>query len=254
MVEMIRMTQAINCILASRRYLLRYVPGADMTDVGPVKCIRYAKPMSWETEAFFAVDQEPGVVVAAVRAYKPGPHLIAAYTGSPERVTAVYSDLGYTTTPKEPTETVMERTLESAEEAAERYPVRVARIDSDGGLPCAAGGRHWTTREELTDPAIRCYYIDAGGRVVCWGKCGSLCSAAIRHVWGVHTERDHRRRGFASALMRRIHADAAGTTEKVLLEASPMGDLLYRALGYEALAYKLKFVPKDLHAGTAASP
>lgn len=54
--------------------------------------------------------------------------------------------------------------------------------------------------------------------------------------------------------MRRIHADAAGTTEKVLLEASPMGDLLYRALGYEALAYKLKFVPKDLHAGTAASP
>ena len=59
----------------------------------------------------------------------------------------------------------------------------------------------------------------------------------------LRTHEDYRRRGIASALMGRVHADAAqrGATRSVIM-ASPMGEKLYAALGYKVAGYHQSFV------------
>ena len=56
----------------------------------------------------------------------------------------------------------------------------------------------------------------------------------------------NRRRSVATALMNRLHVDAAesGAGQSVVM-ASPMGVPLYTKLGYAVVAFIQKFVPED---------
>ncbi len=216
-----------------------------MLDVGPLKCLHYDKPIYWETDAFMAIGVEPNEVIAAVQAYQPGPHLLGVYTLEPESVIAMYTLLGYKTVPTEPMEVVMAKSLKSLKLLPLSYPVRRVETLADVDLFNAELGHERMHPDHLQDPMLSYYYVPLDGKAVCQGRTFSPSSAAI-HVAGLFTHPDYRRRGLATALMNRIHADAAdaGAFDSVLV-AMPMGISLYKRLGYEVLTYVHKFVPKD---------
>jgi GNAT superfamily N-acetyltransferase len=237
-------------VSAANTRILKYVPGARTMTVGPLYCIHYERPLWWETDAFQVIDVEPDEVLEHIRAYRPGPHLIAVITIEPDAVIAPHAALGYKTVPNEPVETVMARRFDAFSAAAEsRFPVQQVRSENQRQFYNSVidvDDPHCQIRpEELADPEIRYYYVEQDGRCVCNAR-AILPELRALNIEPLSTHPDYRRRGIATALMNRIHTDAAqlGAGQSVIV-ASQMGIALYSTLGYRVVCYIQKLVPMN---------
>lgn len=189
----------------------------------------------------------PEQVISTVRAAHPGPHLVGVVTSDPEGITSAYAALGYKTIPSEPVEIVIARSLRDFVPAEERWLVQRARTEAQRQFfnsDIDANDAHGQMRpEELHDPIVRRYFVELDGRCVCKGT-AILPKPAGLTIEPLGTDSGHRRRGIATALMNRLHAEAAESgVEQSVIVATAMGAALYGTLGYETVGYIQKFVP-----------
>jgi len=224
-------------------------PGVVTQDVGPLRWTHYDIPAWWESDYFSAVDVAPAEVIRLVMACQPGPHLIGVVTNDPKGVLAPYAELGYKTVPNEALETIMARSLESFGRGEERYPVQLVETEEQrrfyNTMISPDDGHGQMQAEDLEDPSLLHYFVERDGLCVCYAKAILATSAAVV-VEPLGTRPEFRRRGIATALMNRLHADAANHGAKLsVIDASAMGVLLYTNLGYHTVAYIQKFVPQD---------
>jgi ribosomal protein S18 acetylase RimI-like enzyme len=229
----------------------RAKPGVTNREIGPVQWTHYDKPVWWETDYFGAVDAEPAEVIRIVRECQPGPHLIGVVTTDPDGILAAYAELGYQTVPSERLETIMARNLLGCGRVKERYPVQLVQTEQQrclyNTMISADDGHGQMQPDELGDPSLRHYFIEMDGLSVCYAKVIQSTPIALV-VEPLGTREGYRRRGIATALMNRLHADAAeGGAELCVINASSMGVLLYTTLGYEIVAYIQKFVPRGFN-------
>lgn len=244
--ELIR--QAVDIAFLARTRMLHYVVGARAFQHGPLRGFHYDKPLWWETDAFLVAELEPADVVRLVREYNPGPHLIGVMTPTPEEIVPAYSALGYQTTPGEPLEIVMMRSLiDYSPVANPPYSVQVVTTEEECQFYNSAidpdDGHCRINPEELEDRNIRYYFVEQDGLCICTARVVLPTDEAVT-VEPLETHPDYRRRGIARSLMDQVHYDAAvqGAQKSVII-ASTMGEKLYAALGYEIIAYIQKFVP-----------
>jgi GNAT superfamily N-acetyltransferase len=221
--------------------------GTTVQHVGPVRWVHFEKPLWWESDSFRAFDVEPAEVVRIVKSCEPGPHLIRVVTTDPEGVIAPYAQVGYKT--NGPLETIMARGLMGFVPGEERYPVQCVQSEAQRHIYNSMidpEDPHGQMRpEELADPTLRHYFVELESLCVCYAKAiRSVPRVVIVEPLG--TREGYRRRGIATALMNRLHADAAeGGVEHSVLHASPMGVPFYTAIGYQTVGYVQKFVPQD---------
>jgi GNAT superfamily N-acetyltransferase len=159
--------------------------------------------------------------------------------------------LGYEPLSTDVDETVMARSLVGLTPGEERYPVQCVRTEAQRRFYNSAFDPHLDPddphgpmkEEELHHPGLRHYYVEMDGQCVGQAK-AILPPVAAVVVEPLGVKEGYRRRGIATALMNRLHADAArdGAQRSVII-ASPMGVPLYTRLGYEVVAYIRKFVP-----------
>lgn len=237
---------AMEAIHAATDHTSRYTASMSIGMVGPLRHVHYDKPL-WEiTDYFQAIRVPPEEVVRTIKDFNPGPYHLGVITTDPEAAIAAYAPLGYKPA-RWAAEPVMVRSLagfvleeprflvQQAEDEAQRVLFNSV-IDADD--PHGQMGP-----QELHDAHIRFYLVEQDNKCVCNGKAIQPFPAAVV-IEPLRTHEDYRRRGIASALMGRVHADAAqgGATRSVIM-ASPMGEKLYAALGYEVVGYHQSFLP-----------
>ncbi len=239
----------MNVVFHAIAYTFKYVPGASVFEIGPLRGYHYEQPIWWETDAFQAFDVEPEKVIETIRDYRPGPHLIGVLTTDPKGIIPSYAELGYKTVPSEPLETVMTRSLKDSVFGKECHAVQLVQTEQQrqfyNSVIDTDDPYGQMRPEELEDPMLRYYYVEKDGKCVCNGKAILPFKTAV-NVEPLGTHPDYRRRGIATALMNRLHADAEKSgVEQSVIVATAMGVSLYRTLGYQAIACIQKFVPKD---------
>ena len=126
---------------------------------------------------------------------------------------------------------------------------------TDMGVPLDAPAldaafRDWL-RETLPAGIYRAWVVESDGEIVAGGGITILpwppgprySSGRLAFVYNVYTEPAHRRRGLARQIMDAIHAwcREAGIAS-VALNASPDGQPLYEALGYEVSSAPMMFL------------
>ena len=225
------------------------VPGAGVTRQGILRHIHYETPLWWETDAFHTFHTQPSDVVEAVRSCQPGPHLIAVVTTDPDGIVNDYAALGYKTVPNEPVETIMVRSLKPYTLGTERYCVQRVQTEEQRRFFNSVideGDPHGQMKAaEVSDPAVRYYYIELEDKCVCHAK-AILPFPDTVVIEPLETDPHYRRRGLATAVMNRLLAAAVATgAERSVILATAMGVALYSTLGYEVIAYIQKFVPQD---------
>jgi GNAT superfamily N-acetyltransferase len=225
--------------------------GERVTYIGPVRWVQLGRPRGWVTDVFRAIEAEPEEVVRVIRSCRPGPHVIRVWTADPAGSIARFAALGYEPLSTDVDETVVARSLVGLTPGEERIPVLCVRTEEqrrfynstfDPGID--PDDPHGPMKEaELHDPRLRHYYVEMDGQCVGQAK-GILPPVAAVVVEPLGVKEEYRRRGIATALMNRLHADAVQEgAERSVIIASPMGVPLYMRLGYEAVAYIRKFVP-----------
>jgi GNAT superfamily N-acetyltransferase len=244
MPHVINLDQITDILAASRPE-----PGITVRDVGPVRWVHFDPPRWWETDSFRVIDVKPADAVRIVHSCKPGPHLIRVVTTNPEGVIPGYEALGYKTVPEERLETLMARSLIGFVPVEERHLVQRVETDRQRRVfnsmidPDDPHGQ--MSAEQLDDPTLRHYFVELDGLCVGYVKAIFPTRTAVI-VEPLGTRAEYRRRGIATALMNRLHAEAAAAgAEQSIVSASPTGVPFYPTVGYGVVAYVQKFVPRD---------
>jgi GNAT superfamily N-acetyltransferase len=228
-------------------------PGTRTTAVGPLLWFHLDRPFGWATDVFRAIEVEPVEVVRAIQSCGPGPHLIRTWTTDLESSVPGYAGLGYRALPPETVETIMARSLVGFIPGEERYPVQRVRTEEQRRVYNTAfdpaldpDDPHGPIKaEELGNLALRHYFVELDGQCAGYARAILPLSSAVM-VEPLWTRPEYRRRGIATALMNRLHAEAAeGGAAQGVIMASPMGVPLYTRLGYEIVAFVQKFVPAE---------
>ncbi len=213
------LSESVAAYFEAKRLLFQDTPDFRLLDAGPLKC--FHKHPNWpEVDAFYALDVSPAEAVAAIRDYQPNArHMLTVFTSAPEALTDAYQELGYAMLPNN--QPFMIKSPLAMQSADEQVAVQVRQT-----------------------PTTTDYWIEADGQPVCWGKSIATSKHAI-YVLGMETLPAFRRRRFATAVLQRIHADAAqnGATQSVLC-STPSGFPLYLSAGYSVLAQMQAFGPK----------
>lgn len=237
---------AMEAIHAATDYTSRYTEGMSIGKAGPLRHVHYDKPL-WEiTDYFQTIQVPPEEVVRTIKDFKPGPHHLGVVTTDPEAAIAAYVPLGYRPA-RWAAEPVMVRSLVGFVPEESRCPVQQAEDEAQRALfnsVIDADEPHGQMGpQELHDARLRFYFVEQDSKCVCHGKAIQPFPEAVV-IEPLRTHEEYRRRGIASALMGRVHADAAerGAMRSVIM-ASPMGEMLYAALGYEVVGYHQSFVP-----------
>ena len=238
----------MDVVFHATAHTFKHTDGAAVFEFGDLRGYHYDDPLWWETDSFQVIDMAPRDAVGAIQSYGPGPHLIGVVTTDPESVIPPYGELGYKTVPEEPLETVMAMNLSESVPTNEQHPVQLVRTEKQRLLFNSAiepDDPHGQMRsEELEDPVVSYYLVEKDGQCVCNGKVISPFPTAIT-VEPLATHPGYRRRGIATSLMNRVHADAVDRSVKQsVIVASVMGVPLYTTLGYHVVAYIQKFVPE----------
>ena len=239
---------AADVVFRATTLSFKHTPGATVFEFGALRGYHYDRPLWWETDSFQVIDLDPREAVKTIRSYRPGPHLVGVVTRDPESFVHPYRELGYKTVPAEPLETVMALDLSKSVPKNAQHAVQLVQTEQQRLLYNSVidpDDPHGQMRpEELEDPALCYCYIEKDGQCVCSGKAIRPLPDAIT-VEPLGTQPGYRRRGMATSLMNRVHADAASRqVERSVIVASGMGVPLYAELGYEVVAYIQKFVPE----------
>jgi len=237
---------AIEVIHAATVHTCRYTENMSIGKAGPLWHVHYDKAL-WKINDYFQTIQvPPEEVVQTIKDFKPGPHLIGVITTDPEAAIAAYAPLGYKPA-RWAAEPVMVKSLAGFVPEEPRFLVQQAEDEAQRALfnsVIDADDPHGQMGpQELHDARLRFYFVEQDSKCVCNGKAIQPFPEAVV-IEPLRTHEDYRRRGIASALMNRVHADAAqeGATRSVIM-ASPMGEKLYATLGYEVAGYEQSFVP-----------
>ena len=216
--DTLTLSEAVAAFFEAKRVQLQEMPECRLLDVGPLKCI-HNHPRWPEVDGFYALDVPPAEVVRVVQDYGPDArHMITAFGSSSVSLQEAYRELGYQLIPW-------------------AEPFMVKRLSKQQQLDntIAVQMRHMQGKRD--------YWIEEDGHSVCRGA-SILTSAKAVYVSGMNTLPAYRRRGLASVILNRIHADAlTNGASYSILGSSPMGFPLYEARSYDVLAYMQAFVP-----------
>lgn len=214
------LSEAVAAFFEAKKVQLQEMPEARLLDVGPLKCI-HNHPRWPEVDGFYALDVTPAEVIKIVQSYGPdAKHMVTALGSSPDSLKDAYFELGY-------------RLLPWAEPFLVKWLADPPAVDGQFAV------------QVRQTQATQDYWIEEDGQPVCWGR-SIMTSAKAVYVSKMETLPAYRRRGFASAVLNKIHDDAlADGASRSLLCSSPMGLPLYLAAGYDVLAYMQAYVPVE---------
>ena len=246
--------EAMDVYFTAKARMFAGISSFALRRVGPLACF-HNHPGWPEVDGFYAVDGETATdeVVSAVRAYQPTmEHMITIFTASPQSLVPPYAERGYEALP-DPQPFMSKRlTNPIAPVSAPASPVSiedapdVSRVETKAQFDFLNSYKPEPVMEpeHLNDPLYRYYYIEHDNKPVCWGRCIMAMPEAI-YVAGMETLPDYRRRGLATALMNRIHADAerSGAKQSILC-STVLGFGLYSKVGYHTVRYMQAFVPQ----------
>ena len=237
--------EAVEVYFDARARMFSDVPEFRVFRAGPLRGF-HRHPHWPEQDAFYALGVEPAETVAAVRQYAPHPHhMITVFADSVEPYLAAYEELGYRSVGG-PAQPFMRRKLNDPRASSEDERdegVRRVRTSEDMAFINSAGAV--MEPSHLDGGAYRYYFVERDGRPVCTGRYVVTPFRAV-YVAGLDTVPEYRRQGLATALMGRMHCDAAAEGAKMsVLCSSQAGLSLYRALGYEVLASMHSFIPQE---------
>jgi GNAT superfamily N-acetyltransferase len=209
--------------------------------VGPVRFLRWperGRRGQEFSEEFFALDQDPAAVLAAVRETRPGPdHLIAEVSVRSGPAQEAYLAAGYEFGSQEP---LMVADLTDANSTPDPGVAvsRVASMVEVDSLLAAQKSIGYPARlfsqALLDDPqvSIRAVFVDSAFAAI--GKLAVVETGA--YITDVMTMPHHRRQGLGAAVMRRLHADArAAGAERSVLTSTAMARSLYEQLSYRQI-------------------
>ena len=242
--------EAMDVYFTAKARMFADIPSFALLRVGPLACF-HNHPGWPEVDGFYAVDGETltDEVVSAIRAYQPASeHMITIFTASPKSLLRSYAERDYKALPH-PQPFMIKRLINHvaplSSVSIEDAPA-VSCVETKAQLDFINSYEQEPVMEpvHLNDPLYRYYYIESEGKPVCWGRCIMATSEAI-YVAGMETLPDYRRRGLATALMNRIHADAARSgVKQSILCSTVLGFDLYTKVGYSVLRYMQAFLPQ----------
>jgi predicted GNAT family acetyltransferase len=240
------------------RGFARLERGVHPVDEGAVGSIRFLR---WPergrrgqefSEEFFALDQDPDAVLAAVRRAEPGPdHLIAEVSVQSEPAREAYLAAGYEIGSQEP---LMAAHLTDANTVPDPDGAvrRVTSMDDVEQILAAQRSVGYPERlfsqALLDDPQVSIRAIFADGAFAAIGKLAVVTSGA--YITDVMTMPGHRRQGLGAAVMRQLHADARtmGAIRSVLTSTA-MARSLYERLGYRQIGLVTLYATPERIAG-----
>lgn len=128
--------------------------------------------------------------------------------------------------PDAPVQLVEVRDERGAEEFAEVHRVVFA---ADGRPP--AGIEHFAAPEVLLGPDVSAFVLRAGERPVAAAM--TVRTPPVAGIYWVATRPEERRRGFGERVTRAaVEAGLAAGARRILLQATPLGEPVYRRLGF----------------------
>ena len=208
--------------------------------VGPLLCVHAEGMQDGQpvvVDRFFAADCSPAAALTAMRNYGPArDHLLFVVDAPAERQRA-FGRVGFRLV-----ETQWQMACSLADwqpaktETAMEGEVRRATGAGDAVALSAIDGLEPVQIAELRDPALIHYYVAVNNHPVTYGR-NAHYDSEITWVSHVYTSPEHRRLGYASALMERIQADSvqAGIARSMLL-ATSLARALYIRIGYTKVA------------------
>lgn len=201
---------------------------------------------SRRNEEWLACGVSPAVVRARVRREAQGRHSISVIlpAGAPdEGVREAYRAMQYRLIT---TEDLMVHDLKALPGVPRGVPAVVERVRSAGmadRLTRAARTRQILPEHLATDRPLRAYVALRGGAAVGWVR--SITVGRATWCSNMHVVARWRRKGIATALVRRMLADdQRDGSRTAVLSASHAGTRLYLACGYRILGRLLMFLPR----------
>lgn len=190
------------------------------------------------SEEFFALDQDPAAVLAAVRETRPGPdHLIAEVSVRNQPAQEAYFAAGYEFGSQEPlmvadlteANSLPDPSLTCSRVATMGEVDQILAAQQSAGYP-----QRLFSQALLDDPgiSIRAAFRDGGFAAI--GKLAIVESGV--YITDVMTMPEQRRQGFGATVMRGLHTDArAAGAERSVLTSTAMARSLYERLGYRQI-------------------
>jgi len=235
--------------------LERGVHPVDEGAVGPIRFLRWperGRRGQEFSEEFFALDQDPNAVLAAVRAAEPGlDHLIAEVSVQSEPAQEAYLAAGYEFGSQEP---LMVADLTDAN-SIPNPAVAVRRVTSMDAVEQILAAQRSVgypgrlfSQALLDDPQVRIRAVFEDGAFAAIGKLAIVESGA--YITDVMTMPEHRRRGVGAAVMRQLHADARALGAiRSALTSTAMATPLYERLGYRQIGLVTLYATPERIAG-----
>lgn len=238
----------VEVMIAAYNHVYRVVYGSIYMDRGAVRVTDYGDAnigAAFQIE-FLALDCAPDEAVTAVNAYPVAgrPYVIDAFhdTPTPAHLLAGYAALGYDYLKTVP---VMAVELPAPLDAApvEIAPVATAESLAHVNAALSADGEH-IPPAAVSDPYIVNLCAWCEGQVAGWAQMVTAHAAAA-YINQMYTLTAWRRRGVATALLHRIHMEAAARGFRhVVLIPSVMARSLYKRSGYRSRSYYSVFAPR----------
>ncbi len=202
---------------------------------------------AYRTTEFLINGLTPHQAVTAVKAGTPhGKYLLSVFCKIGDNLNAIrdnYKALGYRLMRTEP---FMVHDLSRLPDVQSTWEVQRVTTPDEAERVSKQAGRQLIRPEHLSQarPHVRVYFVEDKGKPVAW-VCSIQRKKAATYVSHMYVQAAYRRKGIASALMRRMLADDAhyGARHSVLL-ASTAGALLYRTLGYTDIGLLQLYAPR----------
>lgn len=238
---------AIEAMIASYNHVYKVVHGTTYETRGVIGVSDYGDiPIASFQLEFLALDDDPQVVVDAIRDYRTGnrSYVLDVFHEplSVPELKAQYAELGYEFLRTGPILGIelpapVRGDISFIKSAETREQVGFANGDlapENENIPL----------ETLADPNIKNFYAELDGHCAGWAQLVTVYPGT-GYVNQLYTLEKYRGRKIGTALIERIHAecDQRGLG-RIALISSEMAMGLYRRLGYRPLAYFTVFRPK----------
>jgi GNAT superfamily N-acetyltransferase len=217
---------------------LRFVttePGFSMRELDGIACLHYPEADHGIQDEFLIPHLPADEILPRVRALAGElPHWLTIIARSTEAVRAEYEPHGYQYNARY---TVMERALEGLPEHPFQGRVRLAETQAEIDAINQTAGELRFYPMHLDDPLTYIYYLEADGVPVASGA-GLVLRPGLVYIARMYTHPEHRRKGYALAILCRILHDAAAQGQELaLLVATPEGFPLYVKTDFKVMGH-----------------